>query len=228
MYVMVITIPAPKLLHWGSTASHRPCSGPEMPSALVGRLDKPVHQRAVRLEPVVEPRIVHRQVQVHGGELLGRSPHQGEGILFIGNAESPELRNIERVADVGEPVEALQPPDCEGRPAASARQIVTRTRVIRSSWRSRLRSNPTNLRRRTTHRRSGHGWALVLCQHEKARLQANRDSGPEFHAILTTACRLCNDNCQRTGKPGTENGKRGGRAGYMLVLSLSGESADNR
>src|SRR3954468_14479000 len=35
--------------------------------SLVGRPDKSLHQRAVRLEPVVDPRIVQAQVQGHGG-----------------------------------------------------------------------------------------------------------------------------------------------------------------
>ena len=38
----------------------------------------------------------------------------GPTILFIGYAESSELRDVERVADIGEPVQAVQPPDGKG------------------------------------------------------------------------------------------------------------------
>ena len=44
-----------------------------------------------------------------------RSPEECEGILIVGNAESAERRDIERVADVGEPIQTVEPPDCESR-----------------------------------------------------------------------------------------------------------------
>ena len=44
-----------------------------------------------------------------------RSPEECEGILIVGNAEGAERRDIEGVADVGEPVQTRQPPDRESR-----------------------------------------------------------------------------------------------------------------
>ena len=44
-----------------------------------------------------------------------RSAEEYEGILIIGNAEGAERRDIEGVADVGEPVQTLRPPDAESR-----------------------------------------------------------------------------------------------------------------
>ena len=44
-----------------------------------------------------------------------RSPKKCEGILIVGNAEGAERRDIERVADVREPVQTRQPPDGESR-----------------------------------------------------------------------------------------------------------------
>ena len=48
-------------------------------------------------------------------ELFVRSPEKCEGILIVGDAESAERRDIERVADVREPVQARQPPDGKSR-----------------------------------------------------------------------------------------------------------------
>ena len=44
-----------------------------------------------------------------------RSPEEGEGVLVVGDAEGADRRDIERVADVREPVQTRQPPDREGR-----------------------------------------------------------------------------------------------------------------
>ena len=51
----------------------------------------------------------------NGSELFRRSPEIGEGILFVRKPEGPERRDIERVADVREAVEAVEPPDGESR-----------------------------------------------------------------------------------------------------------------
>ena len=44
-----------------------------------------------------------------------RSPEECEGILIVGNAERAERRDIEGVADVRQPVQAVESPDGESR-----------------------------------------------------------------------------------------------------------------
>ena len=51
----------------------------------------------------------------NGSELFVRSPKKCKGILIVWNAESAERRDIERVADVREAVQAVEPPDGESR-----------------------------------------------------------------------------------------------------------------
>ena len=50
-----------------------------------------------------------------GVSFSDRSPEKCEGILIVGNAEGAERRDIERVADVREAVQAVEPPDGESR-----------------------------------------------------------------------------------------------------------------
>ena len=74
-----------------------------------------------------------------GSELFVRSPKECEGILIVGNAEGAERRDIEGVADVGEPVQTRRPPDCESR--SGDRKADRQDERDPRSWRSLLRSN---------------------------------------------------------------------------------------
>ena len=86
---------------------------------LVGPLLKQFDRLAIRLDPLPRLRIRlrpgERETGRRGREILLRSPKKCEGILIVGNAEGAERRDIERVADVREPVQARQPPDCKSR-----------------------------------------------------------------------------------------------------------------
>ena len=48
-------------------------------------------------------------------ELGLRPPEEREGVLILGDVKRAELRHVERIADVGEPIQAGQPPDREYR-----------------------------------------------------------------------------------------------------------------
>ena len=48
-------------------------------------------------------------------ELGLRPPEEAEGILILGDLKRAELRHVEWIADVGEPIQAGQPPDREYR-----------------------------------------------------------------------------------------------------------------
>jgi hypothetical protein len=99
--------------------------------ARVGLFGTPLKQfkrRAIGLDPRPQQRVrlrpgerrnghPHRSRQ-HGprrSEHPVRSPKKCEGIPILGNAHGAERRNIERVADVRQPVQTPQPPDGEGR-----------------------------------------------------------------------------------------------------------------
>ena len=129
-----------------------------------------------------------------GREHLLRSPEKCEGILIVGEAEGAERRDIERVADVRQPVQARQPPDGEGRGGdrKADRQDERDPQQLAEPLAQQLKQSS----RRTAHRR-GYGGTLGLGRHENGRLRAKQDPRPDFHAILTTIARPCNDNCQR-------------------------------
>ena len=85
-------------------------------------------------------RTIHRRGRSgHGVSILVRSPKKCEGILIVGNAESAERRDIERVADVRQPVQAVQPPD--GKSPGGDRKADRQHEHDPHSWRSLLRSN---------------------------------------------------------------------------------------
>ena len=94
---------------------------------LFGPLLKQFERLAIRLDPLPQLRIRRSTRRTstdrigsphasrHGSELFVRSPKKREGILIVGNAESAERRDIERVADVRQPVQTRQPPDGKSR-----------------------------------------------------------------------------------------------------------------
>jgi hypothetical protein len=92
-----------------------------------------------------------------------RSPEECEGILIVGHAEGAERRDIEGVADVGEPVQNRRPPNCKSRSGGrkAERQDERDPRELAEP----LAQQVKQLLRRTTHRR-GCG-ALGLDRHEK-------------------------------------------------------------
>ncbi len=94
-----------------------------------------------------------------------RSPEECEGILIVGNAESAERRDIEGVADVGEPVQTRQPPDSESRGGdrKADRQDERDPRELAEPLAQQLKQLP----RRTAHRRGCGCGTLVLDDHER-------------------------------------------------------------
>ncbi len=154
---------------------------------LVGPLLKQLDRLAIRPDPLPRHPIRlgpgAREIGRRRREILLRSPKKCEGILIVGDAEGAERRDIERVSDVREPVQARQPPDCEGRSGdcKADRQDERDAPELTESPAEQL----TQLRRRTAHRhRCG---ALGLGQHERVgsrRMKiSSLTSTPSYHNV---------------------------------------------
>src|SRR5262249_33664242 len=58
-------------------------------------------------------RLCARPPLIKRNAFLLRAPQIREGIMLIGNGKRPELRDIERLADIRQPVQTRQPPNGE-------------------------------------------------------------------------------------------------------------------
>ena len=89
-----------------------------------------------------------------------RPPEKCEGILIVGKAQSAERRDIEGVADVRQPFQAVQPPDGETR--SGDRKADVTTSMTRTQLAEPLAQQLEGLRRRATHRRGALGWVGMI------------------------------------------------------------------
>ena len=98
---------------------HHGFSGRVCSVGLFGPLLKQFDCLTIRKDPLPRLRIGPRPGERHAGgrgsERFLRAPKKCEGILIVRNAEAAERPDIERLADVREPIETRQPPDCKRR-----------------------------------------------------------------------------------------------------------------
>ena len=127
-----------------------------------GSLLKELKGRPIRLDPSAELRVGFGPGdrcsetflagrQRTAAELFVRSPKECEGVLIVRNAKCPERRDIERIADIREPVETLQPPNCESR--SGDRKANRHDERDPQQLAESLAQQLKHLLRRTTHRR---------------------------------------------------------------------------
>jgi hypothetical protein len=80
----------------------------------MGRRRVALGDRSANARTDPNPPETRRARDGRGRELLLLSPKKGEGMRIVGDSEGAECRDIERVADVRESVQAVQPPDGAG------------------------------------------------------------------------------------------------------------------